>query len=830
MIRRGHRILGATFKLFFCLCLVTPTPGGAQQSAQPGAQPGAEATAEPPAEEVVSFPGLDAVIPRANAVTVQVTAANAVVDQAAALQNVEQQLAELTVKLKTLEEQFSNWQDVGNWPLNRLMTAKGSYTQLNQEYQELFDTLSEQFAALEGLRDTWAREKTFWQDWQRDLGQARGEVTDEIFDKTLHSIDALLGKIAAASTKLLQKQESFSQGQEVLASRLLLIDSTLVQLRQDTFRRNAYAIFSRDFYRQFTPQLFAEYRANFKSMLKLPDGFWERHGWIAVLQAICTLALAGILLQRRRQSKPISAEWQFFFQHPIAGAVFVSLVATGTLYANLAPSWRWLMLTMATIAGTVLVVEMVAKQRRKRLIIALAVVYLVSEALKISGLPTPAYQLYVILLCALAAPACLLIARRRQRQDPGNFGLYVTSLYLISLFALIGLVTALLGFATLSTHLIHAVLGTIVTLYIVRMTIHLADGGIKEFLRLDWVSERQFIRRLGTGTADRLKTLARIFILINAGLYLLVVWDIYSDTNTAMSSLLSLEYSLGDFTLSVYMVLLISLALYLTNLVSWLVQALADAHYMTPRKMDLGVKTALKRLLHYALFSIGFLVAISMAGLDLQKFTIIAGALGVGIGFGLQNIVNNFVSGLILLFERPVKEGDTINIDGQWGTISHIGLRSTVFETLDRAEIIVPNSDLISQQVTNWTLSSNISRVTLQVGVAYGSNLTRVLSILDTVSREHPDVLEDPEPGAIFTGFGDSSIDFELRAWVAEIGKRLKVKSELGQAIDQHFREAGISIPFPQRDLHLRSIDSNLQSLLGEPRQKTVCKPEGSTE
>ena len=146
--------------------------------------------------------------------------------------------------------------------------------------------------------------------------------------------------------------------------------------------------------------------------------------------------------------------------------------------------------------------------------------------------------------------------------------------------------------------------------------------------------------------------------------------------------------------------------------------------------MDFGVKVAFKTLVHYSLFPLGFLVAISVAGIDLSKFAIMAGALGVGIGFGLQNIVNNFLSGLILLFERPVKVGDTVSIDDQWGTITKIGLRSTVVETLDRAELIVPNSDLISQKVTNWTFTSDVSRVVLPVGVAYGSTLDQVLEIL----------------------------------------------------------------------------------------------------
>jgi len=472
------------------------------------------------------------------------------------------------------------------------------------------------------------------------------------------------------------------------------------------------------------------------------------------------------------------------------------------------------MLTIATVAGTTIVAAMAENNHRRRLIIALAIVYLISEALKISGLPTPAYQLYEVILCAIAIPTCLLFIRHTRHHEPDRFGPYMASLYLICLVSLVGLITALFGFATLSIHLIDAVLGTIIIVFMARMAVHLADGGITESLRQDWVMDRQLVMKLGIRTADRLKTLARIFIMINAGLFMLVVWGVYSDVDVAMTTLLSYEYTIGEFRISVFMVAMVALVLYLTSLLSWMLQALADAHYLSPRKIDFGVKAALKRLLHYILFTIGFFVAVSMAGLDLQKFTLIAGALSVGIGFGLQNIVNNFVSGLILLFERPVKVGDTINIDDQWGTITRIGMRSTVFETLDRSEIIVPNSDLISQKVTNWTFTNNVSRIVLTVGVAYGSPLDKVLNILMRVGTEHPDILNDPEPSAIFTGFGESSIDFELRVWISDIGKRLKIKSELGQAIDRLFREEEITIPFPQRDLHLRSIESNLQDIL----------------
>ncbi len=818
MKRHKHSILTDLIRFTVCLCLLTWVPGIAQSRAQ--VAPGAETpAAETPVEERV-LPGLNEVIPQANAVNAGLTAAEAVIAQADTLEQAHQKLAEVADALKVVEAQFTNWEDAVNWPLNRLMTAETRYSQIDKEQKEQFDVLAGLFKNLEDLRTTWTEEKSFWQKWHKALRKSEVEIPEDVFTKTRKNIDDLLERISAASTKMLKVQEEFSAERELLDSRLLLIDKTLEQLRQETFRRNAFSLFSLDYYQQLTPEMFAEYRANFISTIRLPDGFWQRHGWIIIVELISTLVLVSLLTLRRKRSRPISSEWRFLFEHPIAGAIFVTLAATGSLYENIPPSWGWLMLTIAMIAGTVLVAAMAENNRRRRLIIALAIVYLVSEVLKVSGLPTPAYQLYEVLLCAIAAPACLLIARRRRRREPGKFGPYLASLYLISLVALVGLVTALLGFATLSIHLIEAVLGTIIIVFMVRMMIHLADGGITELLRLDWVMARQLVIKLGISTGDRLKTLARIFILINAGLYLLVVWGVYNDTDEALSTLLSYEYTIGGFSISVYMVSMVILVLYLTNLVSWVLQALADAHYMTPRKIDYGVQAALKRLLHYTLFTIGFFIAVSMASLDLQKFTIIAGALGVGIGFGLQNIVNNFVSGLILLFERPVKVGDTINIDDQWGTITRIGMRSTVFETLDRSEIIVPNSDLISQKVTNWTFTTNISRIVLTVGVAYGSPLDKVLEILTRVAQEHLEILKDPEPSAIFTGFGESSIDFELRVWISDINKRLKVKSELGQAVDRHFREEGITIPFPQRDLHLRSIEEDLRSALLRPKPK----------
>jgi small-conductance mechanosensitive channel len=404
-------------------------------------------------------------------------------------------------------------------------------------------------------------------------------------------------------------------------------------------------------------------------------------------------------------------------------------------------------------------------------------------------------------------------------------------IYLTLGVAIIGLITASIGFERFSSKLIEITLTTIIFLILVRITLLLIDGGVDAFMKMEWVRNRHFMQVLGLHEAEeKLQTLLKIIVLVNASLTFLGVWMVFDNATEAREIILNYSYSFGNFTFSVKMVLLVIIVLYLTTIFSWVIQAFVDSQIMTPKKMDRGVKESLKRLIHYGLFTLGFFIAVSMAGLDLQKFTIIAGALGVGIGFGMQNIVNNFVSGLILLFERPVKVGDTINLDEDWGIISKIGLRSTVVETFDRSEIIVPNADLISQQVTNWTFSSKMARVNLSVGVAYGSPLEKVLKILKKAALDHPEVLSEPPPDPIFGGFGNSSIDFTLRFWVPSVDDRKRILTEVAVIVDNMFREEGITIPFPQQDLHLRSVENDLKPLFSAQSLNPAADTAGSSD
>jgi len=220
--------------------------------------------------------------------------------------------------------------------------------------------------------------------------------------------------------------------------------------------------------------------------------------------------------------------------------------------------------------------------------------------------------------------------------------------------------------------------------------------------------------------------------------------------------------------------------------------------------MGRGMPYAISNLLHYVILLLGFLVAVGAMGVNLDRLTILTGAFGVGVGFGLQTIVNNFVSGIILLLERPIQVGDAIQMGDLDGEVRRIGIRSTTVHTWRGAEVLVPNATLISGNLTNWTLSDRTRRIELPVGVAYGTDPERVLGLLTETASSISGVLASPAPMALFLGFGDSALNFELRAWTDHFEQWGSIRSKMAVAVNNRLKAEGIEVPFPQRDVNLR--------------------------
>jgi small-conductance mechanosensitive channel len=241
-------------------------------------------------------------------------------------------------------------------------------------------------------------------------------------------------------------------------------------------------------------------------------------------------------------------------------------------------------------------------------------------------------------------------------------------------------------------------------------------------------------------------------------------------------------------------------------------------------KLPKGVPAILSVVIRYFIIAFSIILSLSYLGIDLGSFNLMAGALGLGIGFGLQNIIANFISGLILIFERPIQQEDVVEVGALLGKVRKIGVRSSRIRTFNGAEVVVPNSNLISNEVINWTLSDSVKRMEIKIGTAYGSSMKQVIDVIYKAATENEHTLKDPEPLALFEEFGDSSLNFRLLYWVP-VELAIQSKSEVSIAIYDTLAEQNITIPFPQRDMNFRKED--LQLIRGEALPKK--KPEKSS-
>ncbi|MBN2644046.1 MAG: mechanosensitive ion channel [Desulfuromonadaceae bacterium] len=757
--------------------------------------------------EVKTFPGVAEVVPRGTQVSDQAASAQQLIEDASNDKPWQEGLEKVRQRQQALQQRIDELGAMSGWSFERLLEMRTLLQEQKNSLGDLFNSISKQSAGLDQLRTSWLEQRAFWKEWESQLGQLKTPYPKDVFKTVLQTCDDLLKQAVKVNETKIALQKKVTEIGDSNQSVLRQIDVAIKDLRSSTFKKTASSLFSARYYQQYNEDLAAQVKNGFSLVSWYNPSQIAEAWWILLLKAVVVLFLFSTIRHYRGRAQD-SSEWRFLIRHPLASGLFVAMITLSGLYTAPTMLWQFYLALIAVSSATLLVSDIVPARRHRLLVWLLAGGYLLSLFFQVISLPLPLFRLYLVLISLTGLPLlkriCVLSRCHRDHWLLAAGIRALMAILLISLIAQAG------GYSTLSSRLIDATFKSVFLVLMSVMILKLARGGTDFLLAHKKLHSWHFFRRFGSELGQRVKKLELAVIVVYGLLYLVQIWGGSDSLASTWTRVGAWGIQLSDIHINLHTLLSIALILYLSFTLSWMLRSLLDVEIIGPKYIDKGARDSIKTLLHYTIVLCALLMCFSAAGASLENFAVIAGALSIGIGFGLQNVVNNFISGLILLFERPIKKGDVIILDGEWAVVQKIGLRSTVVETYNKSEMIVPNGDLIAQKVTNLTHSNSEARLVIAVGTAYGSNMEQVLSILQQEAQRHPLVLADPAPSAIFTGFGNSSLDFELRVWLDNPEYVLKVRSEVSIAIYNRFAVEKIEIPFPQNDLHVRSVDGKV--------------------
>lgn len=670
--------------------------------------------------------------------------------------------------------------------------------------------LEEQIQTLEAQQPEWAA------TWMQ-IHESQGiEPVVQRIKQQLDKIQALKSQVQEQLSIVLTVQNQVSQQDQRISDVLLRVREARERERSRLLELDSPPLWGSLDSQAMKPPL----RRSFDRSFTTAREFITTHKLALFNIAIVyLLALFGILKTRRYVARPsqpeVSTEASLVFGRPFSVALLVTVIGMGQ-YMVSAPIGIAFIYYLLLLIPVLRILAPLTEPTLRTLLYVLSVFYALEGLHLIVQLP-PFFKRALFALIVL--PALVIFvwlvrpSRVRSLAIEGRnhrifvIGLRVCLALLAAAFAanIIGFVSLaqLLGLIVLVAPVVGAALycGVRVLAVVLSAVLHTPRARALLGARAD------AIERLGT----RVLALGAAWLWLRSVLQLFSVYD--SVIGIAWNLLRRrigfgrIHFTLGD-AIGVVLVLLVGYAL--ANALTFLLKSLV----LPKLRLERGVPYALSTVTYYLLLLLVAVAALSAAGIELNKFTVLTGAIGVGLGFGLQNIVNNFVSGLILLFERPIHVGDTVEVGGLVGVVRRIGARSSTVVTLQGAEVIVPNSNLLSNQVINWTLSSQWRRVDVPIRVAYGNDPERVIKLLVGVAESHPGVLLDRPPAAFFMGFGDSALNFELRFWSAWQDTWFQLQSDVTVAVAKALQEAGIEIPFPQRDLRIRSVGASAAETL----------------
>jgi potassium efflux system protein len=642
------------------------------------------------------------------------------------------------------------------------------------------------------------------------------EVRTEI-DRVRRATRARLGDVLTLQNQL---SEQAGNVQEELDR----LGRTLTSARESLLARDAPPIWSALAGAENRPRIFEEALASWRDAQRASQQFVVASSDRLLAQGFLFLVLLWIFWKLRKRAQRFSEQPGLeaparVLSHPIADALLITLLTTRLFHPH-APLAVYELNRLALLFPLLRILPGLIHASMRFPLYGLAVLYVGDLLTALVPADTFLSRLMQLGVSGVLFTGLVYLARPggpATRIDLGGWWrAAISGARLGAVITAAALVANVFGRIRLSEALTNAVLssayaavalyaGTVVLQSL--LTLLLETRSSQSFRAVS--AKREYLRALSTKLVRLAAVVAFVWIVLGSFQLLDPVLAGARNVLTKGISVGEIEVTLGD-------ILAFAITLWLTLQVSRATRVLLDEDVLPRFEFPRGVQGTISVLAHYFILFIGFTIALAAAGIELGRFALLAGAFGVGIGFGLQNVVNNFISGLILLFERPIQVGDTVELGSLLGKVKRIGMRSSTVRTFEGADVIVPNAHLIDSQVVNWTLSDRLRRIEVNVGVAYGTRPREVLDILLGVARAHSEILTDPAPYALFDGFGDSSLNFTLRAWTGNFDEFLRLRSELRVGVHDALEAAGITIPFPQRDLHLKTIPSELKAETSE--------------
>jgi len=740
-------------------------------------------------------------------------------------------------------------------PVDGVKDIENSFIDFRNNISEMRKMLSTvdlgdlKFNRLLALQNSWNDEKNVIINWQKIL-QSRSQELDN-FRKLLSNrektweitkenvlerddpaaliarINEILDLIRDVDKALKSRQEEILTLMDQLGQESIQINKSLSQI-VDAQRQTREHIFSSD-----NPPIWKAFKLegtklSFRKQIMqalvarislFEEFLSENISRIIIQLTIFSMVLLFLLKIRKRgdlwiEENALESSFKYIYQYPLSSSLLITLVFTPFLYNNLHEFIKEFNRLLIIIPLIRVLPKIIYRDMRVPFL-GLALLYLLQSVDELIIDFTLAHRLTLLLVTTTGLVFFLWNLRPRgplvSRNEGNWWRAFVALIRLASLLFGLSILSNIFGNLILADLLTNAVLNIAYTGVVLLAAIRILENLIFIAFKTNLLSKLHVIKNNRQLIQQRVFTFLRMLALLFWIIFSLKNIDLYDPIKTFTQDFLSLSWQIGNISFTLVDILIFGVTIWLSVLISRFIRFVLEEDILPKMNLHRGVPASISIIIHYAVLAIGFLIALSAAGLEWSKFALLAGAFGVGIGFGLQNIVNNFISGLILIFERPIKVEDTIEVNLLRGKVKRIGIRSSTIRTFDGAEVIVPNGTLIQSEVTNWTLSDQLRRIEIKVGVSYESDLNQVVKILRNVAKEDPKVLDTPEPMVLFQGFGDSALDFSLRVWTSDFDNWLSISSDITLQVHDALKNAGIEIPFPQRDLHIRTFDKQTQ-------------------